>query len=338
MATPRKTKSGKWSVLVSVPKEIIPSGYKRITADTKREAAILAEQFKAELTTGLQHITVAQSLERYIQSKKGVLSPATIVGYDRIRRTRLQAIMGVDIHRLTPEALQTAFSAEAAAGASPKSQQNTYWLLKAALSMFGVTAPAVKLSDKTKKEREIPTPQQVAQLLENAQGDFLTALLLASELGLSRSELCALTMADCKNGNVTINKAVVQDINKNWVVKVPKETARYRTIRMTPTVQHTIESLDRPDNERVVDLNPTEISSRFDRLCDKLFGRRYGLHSLRHYNVTLMLAAGMKPKYIIDRTGHATMRMVDTVYGHIMQDEKENEAEAFNQFLAGMKK
>lgn len=338
MATPRKTKSGKWTVLVSVPKEVIPSGYKRITADTKREAAILAEQFKVELTTGLQHITVSQALERYIQSKKGVLSPATIVGYDRIRRTRLQPIMGVDIHRLTPEALQTAFSAEAAAGASPKTQQNIYWILRSALKMFGVEAPTVKLSDKKKTEREIPSPQQVAQLLEHSTGDFHIALLLAAELGLSRSELCALTMADCKNGSVTINKAVVQDINKNWITKVPKETARYRTIRMTPAVRQAIEALDRPDTEKVVQLNPTEVSSRFDRLCDKLFGRRYGLHSLRHYNVTLMLAAGMKPKYIIDRTGHATMRMVDTVYGHIMQDEKDSEAEAFNQFLAGLKK
>ena len=337
MATPRKTKSGKWSVLVAVPKDIIPSGYKRITADTKREAAILAEEFKLHLSVR-QSITVSQALERYIAAKDGVLSPATIVGYDRIRRTRLQSIMTIPIDKLTPEALQAAFSAEARAGASPKTQQNILFLLKAAMRMFGVEPPAVKLSDKQKKEREIPTPQQVSQLFENASGDFHLALLLAAELGLSRSEICALTMADCTGGVISVNKAMVMDIHKNWIIKVPKETSRYRTIRMTPAIRQAVALLDRPLSAPLVDLNPTELSSRFDRLCDKLFGRRWGLHALRHYNVSLMLAAGMKPKYIIERTGHATTRMVDTVYGHIMQDEKESEADAFERFLSGIHK
>lgn len=337
MATPRKTKSGKWSVLVSVPKTVIASGYKRITADTKREAAMLAEQYKATFSVS-SGLTVAQALDRYIAAKDGVLSPATIVGYDRIRRTRLQSLMDIPLEKVTAEALQAAFSAEARAGASPKTQENILFLHKAAFRMFGVTLPPVKLSDREKKEREIPTPQQVLHLYENTTGDFHLALLLAAELGLSRSEICALTMADCANGVIVVNKAMVMDLNKQWVVKPPKETARYRTIRMTPAIRHAVDELDRCPTDRLVDLNPTMISSRFDRLCEKLFGRRYGLHSLRHYNVTLMLAAGMKPKYIIERTGHATMRMVDKVYGHIMQDEKQAEAEAFERFLSGIHK
>lgn len=332
VATAKKLPSGKWRCLAYVGKEVTKSGYKSFTAATKKEAERLALAFEDEHKSG--KVTVQEAMTRYINSRSNTLSPATIKAYDSILRNRLRAIMSMDIAGLTPEALQAAFDAEVRAGASPKTQRNIHGLLTASARMFGVTLPPVKLQDKAKKERDIPTPQQVKQMLDATEGDFHMAILLAADLGLSRSEICALTMADCQGGRVRINKAVVQDKGNEWVVKQPKETSRYRQIPMTPAVKAALSALDRPPAEKVVHLPPSVISDRFTRLCKHLFGRTFGFHALRHYNVSLMLAAGVKPKYIIDRTGHATMHMVDTVYGHIMQDEKDAEAEMFNRFVA----
>lgn len=335
LATAKKTKEGTWRVLAYVGKDVTKSGYKSFTAPTKKEAERRALEFTAQHAKS-EALTVRQAIERYIASRQNTLSPATVKAYNSILRTRLPSLMPLDIAAVTPERLQRAFDAEAAAGISPKTQRNIYGLLRASAKMFGTALPEVHLLDKEKKEREIPTPQQVRQMLEAAQGDFRLAILLAAELGLSRSEVCALTMADCSDGKVRVNKAMVQAPDNSWVVKQPKETSRYRTIPMTPAVQTAFEALARAPNARTVDITPTALDHQFRRLCTRLFGKAYGFHALRHYNVSLMLAAGMKPKYIIDRTGHATMHMVDTVYGHIMQDEKNAEAEMFNRFLSSL--
>lgn len=332
MATAKKMPSGKWRCLAYVGKDVTKSGYKSFTAATKKEAERLALAFEHDCKN--DKVTVQEAISRYISSRVNTLSPATIKAYDSILRNRLATIMALDITALTPEALQAAFDSEVRAGASPKTQRNIHGLLTASARMFGVTLPSVRLQDKEKKERDIPTPQQVHQMLDATEGDFHLAILLAADLGLSRSEICALTMADCQDGRIRINKAVVQAKDNTWVCKQPKETSRYRHIPMTPAVKMALSTINKPDTAKVVQLSPSVIGNRFTRLCKKLFGRTFGFHALRHYNVSLMLASGMKPKYIIDRTGHATMHMVDTVYGHIIQDEKTAEAEMFNQFIA----
>ena len=48
--------------------------------------------------------------------------------------------------------------------------------------------------------------------------------------GLRRSEICALTIDDVDGDTVSINKALVLDKDKNWVVKTTKTTASTRTI------------------------------------------------------------------------------------------------------------
>lgn len=335
MATAKKTKEGSWRVLAYVGKTVTKSGYKSFTASTKKEAERLALDFTAQRAPK-ELLTVREAIRRYVSSRENTLSPATVKGYNSILRTALPDIMPLALTAVTPERLQRAFDAQAAAGTSPKTQRNIYGLLAAAAKMFGATLPQVHLLDLQKRERQIPTTAEVKQLLEATQGDLHLAILLAAELGLSRSEVCALTMQDCREDRVRVTKAMVQAPDNSWVIKQPKETSRYRVIPMTPAVRVAIEALPRGPDARVVDITPTALDHQFRRLCARTIGRTCGFHALRHYNVSLMLAAGMKPKYIIDRTGHATMHMVDTVYGHIMQQEKQEEADLFNRYISGL--
>lgn len=47
---------------------------------------------------------------------------------------------------------------------------------------------------------------------------------------MRRSEICALTVEDISGDLVSINKAVVQDENKNWITKTTKTTSSTREI------------------------------------------------------------------------------------------------------------
>ena len=249
-----------------------------------------------------------------------------------MRKARMQMLMNVQARNLTPQLAQKAFNVEAAQ-TSPKSQRNAYSLFCAALRMHELVPPTVTLSQKEKHEKEILTPQQVHQLLRITEGDFRFAILLAAEMGFTRSEICALTAEDCRAGKISINKALVLNEQKEWVVKAPKEYARYRLLDMTPAVRAEFAGRSYAAGERIVSLSPDVIGNRFSRLTLQMFGKRYGFHTLRHYNVSMMLAAGIPPKYIIDRTGHSTMHMVDTVYGHTMQQKQQEFAQKFNDFL-----
>ena len=335
MATAKKRGPDQWRCLVYVGKDVAKSGYKSFTGKTKKEAERKALAFESELKEN--NLTVGEAIDRYIQSKTAVLSPATVIGYQNIRSRRFASLMPIQAAALTPEMVQRAVNLEVAAGASPKTQRNMVGLLASSLKMFGCTLPKVHLSDKEKKEREIPTTAQVQQLLNASTGDLHFAILLAAELGLSRSEICALTRADFANGCVWVNKAIVQAPDGSWVTKQPKETARYRSIPFNPAVAAVVSGWRALNVTPAISLNPSELNARFGWLCKKTLGVRFGFHALRHYNVSLMLAANIPPKYIIDRTGHESTRMVDTVYGHIFQKERDAAAEKFNEFLSQQK-
>ncbi|MCD7994353.1 MAG: hypothetical protein LUK37_22250 [Clostridia bacterium] len=57
--------------------------YKSFTAPTKKEARFLATQWaagKADMTA--ENITLYEAVTRYIDVKRGVLSPSTVAGYE----------------------------------------------------------------------------------------------------------------------------------------------------------------------------------------------------------------------------------------------------------------
>lgn len=60
--------------------------------------------------------------------RENVLSPATIIGYEIVRRNRFQDIMNRDIFKLTKRDIQKAVDAEAAL-VSPKTVANAYGLI-----------------------------------------------------------------------------------------------------------------------------------------------------------------------------------------------------------------
>lgn len=105
----------------------LPSGMYRcqVTVDGERVSVVDADpdlcQAKAvEIKAGLaqaskrpQSITVGEAIDRYIQSKDAVLSPATIKGYKKIRKNTMQGIMKTPLSSVTQEKVQKEINAMA---------------------------------------------------------------------------------------------------------------------------------------------------------------------------------------------------------------------------------
>lgn len=333
MATkPVQLPSGNWRSIASLGRVNGKEVRKSFTAPTKREAYRKATEHEAlcrdQIVTDESRLPLGDAIDRYIQLKEPVLSPSTIAGYRNLRRNTFQGIMGVRLCDLTATIVQKAISDEAIAK-SPKTVRNASGLLSSVLRQYHPSLKIqVRLPQKRREEICIPSLADINALIEAADNaghhDLALAIMFGAQLGLRRSEICALTFADIKDGSVTISKALVVDADRVWQVKPPKSNAGYRTLPLTDQIKSRIAAMTGKPSDRLVALNPDRITRRFEDLQDALGISRFRFHDLRHYNASVMISLGIPTMYITRRLGHSSDDMVKRVYGHLIHDKQED--------------
>ena len=180
-----KLPSGSWYVNVMVKGKRLS-----ITAPTKREAENEAAAIKSG-AKAMSHapLSVTQALDRYIDSKSAVLSPATIAGYRRIQKNLLEPIAGYPLSNLTQEQVQRWVNQLAKQGKKPKTVSNAHGLLSA---VIGAYRPEMvlrtTLPQKVKTEIAIPTEAELSAIFDAAKGTkYELPIMLAVWLGSRNS-------------------------------------------------------------------------------------------------------------------------------------------------------
>jgi integrase len=333
-----KLHSGNWRARVQVIENGKRSN-KSFTATTRKQAEFLAAQYALTEKEARKPLndTVGAAIDKYIDARTAILSPATVRVYRQTRRCYYHTIENIKLKDLRSEDIQRAMN-EVAKKNSPKTARNVYALLTAMLKAYHPDfQPRVNLPKKVHHEVIIPEKDVIAKLLDAAQGTILeNAILLAAGYGMRRGEICALLYADInkKNNQISITKSLAKNEGNEWVVKAPKSYAGTRTIGVSSNM---IERLmkNRHDFKRVCPIHPDMLTRRFMRLCASL-GISCRFHDLRHYNASLMLALSVPDKYAMERLGQATPGMIKAVYQHIMSDKREEVNEAVNEAVEGM--
>ena len=311
--------------------------YKSITAPSKREVKKLIAEFiseRDEKKASTPDMTVGDAIDKYIEIKSNILSPATVREYKRSRNKDLQGIMNINLNKLTPQDVQIEINVESMTH-SPKSVRNMHGLLASALSVY---APHLKLKtklpQKIKPNIEIPTKQEITNLFEAIKGkEIELPVYLAALCGLRRSEICALKWSDInfKKGLLTVQRALVKDENKNYIIKGTKTTAGKRTIRIFAPVLDVLSKAEHK-GDFVTELNPEQVYKRYALLIKQNDLKHYRFHDLRHYTVSVMLSLNIPKNYIADYMGHESERMIDEVYGHIMHEAKQTFEEKVDKY------
>lgn len=337
-STPVKLPSGSWrSVAYLGRDENGKQIRKSFTAPSKREAFNLAREYEATAQPTVmktdEQLTLGEAIDKFIQLKEPVLSPATVKGYRSVRRNYLQELMDAPVCELTSTAVQQAISDESLTK-SPKTIRNIYGLLTATLKQFYPDINLrVRLPQKQKDEIIIPSLEDIEKLIEAADPELSLAIMFGAQLGLRRSEICALTFGDIKNGAVTINKAIVVDKDKVWRIKPPKSTAGYRTLPLTEQLTERLSGLHGNSADRILSISPDIVTRRFERLQVRLGIMPFRFHDLRHYNASVMISLGIPTLYITRRLGHSSPDMVNRVYGHLIADKQEDINRKMNAFF-----
>lgn len=318
----KKLPSGRWRCRVYDGTD--PAGkkiYKSFTADTRKEAELLAAKYAASRkATASKDRTLADAYARYIEIKKNTLSPATVREYSRAAKADFPELMPLRLSRLTQEAVQSAVNVMSA-NHSPKSVRNAHGLLSAVLSMF---APEIRLNTRLPQSRKpdlyVPTEQEVEKLVRSIRGTELEkAVLLAAFGSLRRSECSALMISDIEGDIIHVNKAIVLGVDKQWTLKQPKSKAGYRDIKMPGFV---IERLKPAPNGRIVNIMPVTITDYFADARRKFNLPHFRFHDLRHYQASILHAMGVPDKYIMERGGWSTDSTLKNIYQHTMSDKR----------------
>lgn len=326
MAKAKQLPSGKWRTRVYSHTEIVNGKEKRIyesfTADTKKESEFMAAKFAMDKNSITKaNMTVQEALESYINNKSNILSPATIRPYRLNAKNHYNSIKHIPVDKLTSAMVQAEINALVGKGLSPKTIRNIYMLLISALKEAKPELKIdCKLPQKDKRRITVPTKLDIKKLLEQAKGDpeMTLAIKLGAFMGLRRSEVCAITYddVDFENKKLFINKALVINEKKEYVVKGTKTASGTRVLDIPEVVLADLKSVPLP-----LGIKPSQVSDRFIDIA-KRGEVKCRFHDLRHYYASVMLSLGVPDKYAMERMGHATPDMLKTVYQHTFEDKQ----------------
>jgi integrase len=204
--------------------------------------------------------------------------------------------------------------------------------------------PPRKKGDGTKEMRTW-TKTQLKAFLDSVADDRLAALWHTIAMtGMRRGEALGLRWSDIdlENARLAVRRALIPT-NREVVVSEPKTAKGRRVIALDPGTVEVLKGqaarqLDeqREWDEAWVDsayvftaengeaLDPESVTRYFRQAVAKSMLPPIRLHDLRHTHATLALQAGIHPKVVSERLGHATISITLDTYSHAipaMQEE-----------------
>jgi len=198
-------------------------------------------------------------------------------------------------------------------------------------------------------------PEDILKFLEVAKETrHYTLFYTALHTGMRLGELLGLRWCDV-DLDIMASLSVVQSLYKrSGVCKMvqPKSLRSRRRIALSPSLAILLRQykgdqqaerilLGRPlrDSDLVFSdpagkpLDPSVVSHRFGKLLHKAGLPHVRFHDCRHSHATLLLKAGVHPKIVSERLGHANIGITLDLYSHILPGLQEMAAERFEQIL-----
>jgi len=266
----------------------------------------------------------------YVKSKDKVISPSTIKGYTSILNALPNDFTGKDILQITQIDIQTTIN-DYAATHSPKTTRNVHGFISAVLKQFRPDMVIyTTLPQKSVYEHYTPSEDDIRRILDAcADNPFYHIPFQLGIMGLRRSEVCALTLDDINGNTLTINKALVKDVNNQWIVKQTKTLAGTREIYIPDSLVSEIEQYG-----KIFEGNPTSLLYGLNKLQDKLGIPRFRFHDLRHFFASYAHSKGISDADIMSTGGWKSDFTMKSIYRHEM-NSKAAQKQLFDDMIRG---
>jgi integrase len=312
--------------------------------------------------------TVGEWIERWLVTIAPKIRASTLRDYrnglgrvkDRLGRVRLQSLRPLDVEELYASLLVEGH--RYGGGLAAKTVRNVHIALRRCLAdaeRFGLVqrnvAALVKPPTPQRPELSTWDAAEMRTFLAAMQGDRNEAAYrLIATTGMRRGEALGLRWSDVDlgSGRVTINRAL-SVVDGELVWSSPKTARSRRTVSLdSETVAMLKSHRARQLEERIAAGDAWEDAGLV--FCDQLgaplhpdrFTRAFGsaarragvnqirLHDLRHTWATLALQAGIHPKVVSERLGHATTGITLDIYSHVQPELDASAATTVAQLFA----
>ena len=311
---------------------------------------------------------------RWLPARESSLRPSTVESYRRNVRVHIvPKLGGVRLQGLTPDVLNGFYgdrlttAGRRGDGLSPRTVRYLHSILHRALAdAFRWGLVVRNIADAAdppsqKATRAVPpktwSAVELRRFLERVHDDRLYGMwLLYATTGLRRGEALGLkwSQLDLERGQAAISEARV---TAGYAVResTPKTDRGRRSVALDPaTVAALREHRKRQVSEQLAygagyvqtgglvfvqedgsPLHPDRVSKVFGAHVSALGGTRITLHGLRHTWASLALQAGVNPKVVSERLGHATVSFTLDTYSHVMPGMQEDAAAAVAALVLG---
>ena len=197
--------------------------------------------------------------------------------------------------------------------------------------------------------------EEVTRFLEAAkETNYYVYFATLLYTGLRRGELLALRWRnlDLVQAKLIVVETAYKLGNGDYIIKEPKTAHSRRTISLPSSLVELFKvyridqellriqlgvSLGpedfvfiRPDGSP---LNPSAVTLAFQRIIKKAGLKAIRIHDLRHTHATWMLQAGVNPKVVSERLGHASVSITLDIYSHVLPGMQEAAAEKFDRLF-----
>jgi len=338
--------------------------------DAEKKLAELLHQLDAGTFMKPGKTTVAEFLEKWLKDYAWPnLAPKTAEGYEHIIRQHLVPSLGnITLTQLKPEHLQRYYSeklsggrCDGKGGLSAKTVRHHHVTLRGALQSavkWGLlsrnAADAVSPPRCQRPEWHTLSEDDIHTFLEAAQETPYYALFYtALYTGMRRSELLALKWSDvdlllCQ---IYVTRTLHHLRDGSIVFRVPK-TAKGRMIALSPSAVSVLrEHKERQEAVRVTlgkplkdddlvfsdpegkPLLPDTVTHAWIKLVRRIGLKGIRLHDARHSHASLMLKAGIHPKIVQERLGHASIQITLDTYSHVAPGLQEAAAKHFDELV-----
>jgi len=199
------------------------------------------------------------------------------------------------------------------------------------------------------------SPEEVTRFLDAArETDYYVYFATLLYTGLRRGELLALRWRnlDLDSETLTVVETAYKLSNGEYRIKEPKTPQSRRNVTLPISLVELFKiyradqellriQLDvalntddfvfiRPDGSPI---NPNAVTLAFRRITKRAGLKDIRIHDLRHTHATLMLKAGIHPKVVSERLGHANIGITLDIYSHVLPGLQEAAAEKFDKIF-----
>lgn len=331
--TPKQLPSGSWNIVLRAEGQ-------SVTEPTRQLCLARARAIRAGFIEEKQHkedngLTLLEAYDSYLAAREGVISPSTMSGYLKLKRSTFGTLMETPVSRIGSEQIQREISAMALDGKSRKYIANAVGLLCSVLRTY---APEIKvdvrLPQKKKTEPRKIEEDEILAIMAAVHGtEIELPVLMGLWLGMRMSEVRGARFEDISGDRLHICRAVVYDKDGRSVEKPPKTFSGDRWVELPPEIKTLIDAQGRREGY-IVQLSGTAIYKQFSRLLEKSGIEHCRFHDLRHANAAVMVRLGIDSRYAQERNGWASDRMYKQVYGYTVQSGMQSAAASINEYFA----